>query len=193
MRLRICLAAALLVVFSTAVFAQEQKKMTMEEAMMKAGTPGDGHKKLAGMAGSWNTKATFWMAPGAQPMTMNGTSENRWIMGGRYLEQRFTGSFMGQPFEGLGYTGYDNVKGLYWGSWMDNMSTGMMMTTGTMDEDGKTWNFTGTMADPMTGNDSPVTEKVVVVDNDHHVFEMWGPDPNGKMFKTMEIHYTRKK
>jgi hypothetical protein len=25
------------------------------------------------------------------------------------------------------------------------------------------------------------------------VFEMWGPDPAGKVFKMMEIHYTRKK
>jgi len=193
MRPKVFLVAALLVLFSTTVFAQEQKKMTMEEAMMKAGTPGEAHKRLAGMAGSWNTKVSFWMAPGAQPMTMNGTSENKWIMGGRYLEQRFTGTFMGQPFEGLGYTGYDNVKGTYWGTWMDNMSTGVMMTTGTLDEDGKTWNFSGTMADPMTAIDAQITEKVMVVDNDHHVFEMWGPDQNGKVYKTMEIHYTRKK
>jgi hypothetical protein len=193
MRPKVTLAVALLVLFSVSLAGQEQKKMTMEEAMMKAGTPGEAHKKLAGMAGSWTTKATFWMAPGAQPMTMTGSSENKWVMGGRYLEQRFTGSFMGQPFEGLGYSGYDNVKGIYWGTWMDNMSTGMMMTTGTMDEDGKTWNFTGTMADPMTGLDAQITEKVVVTDNDHHTFEMWGPDPNGKIFKTMEIQYTRKK
>ena len=177
MRLKAFFAGALLVLFSVAAFAQDKpdpgaqsKKMTMEEAMMKAGTPGEAHQRLADMAGSWNTKVTIWMAPGAQPMTMNGTSENKWIMGGRYLEQRFTGTFMGQPFEGLGYTGYDNVKGVYWGTWMDNMSTAVMMTTGTIDEDGKTWNFTGTMADPMTATDSQISEKVVVTDKDHHMF-----------------------
>jgi len=28
---------------------------------------------------------------------------------------------------------------------------------------------------------------------DRHVMEMWGPDPSGKPFKSMEIQYTRKK
>jgi len=32
-----------------------------------------------------------------------------------------------------------------------------------------------------------------IADADHHVMEMWGPDPTGKQFKTMEIRYTRKK
>jgi hypothetical protein len=32
-----------------------------------------------------------------------------------------------------------------------------------------------------------------MADNDHHTFEMWGPDPTGKVFKMMEIQYTRKK
>ncbi len=49
------------------------------------------------------------------------------------------------------------------------------------------------MADPMTGKVMPIEEKIVVVDKDHHMMEMWGPGPDGKMFKSMEIHYTRKK
>ena len=200
MRLKVCLAGALLVVFSFAAVAADQadakKKPSMDqammEAMMKAGTPGAAHKKLDGMVGTWTTKATFWHSPEADPTTMDGTSENKWVMGGRYLEQRFTGSFMGMPFEGVGYTGYDNVKKQYWGTWMDNMSTSMMMTTGSIEADGKTWKFRGMMTDPMTGQDSPIEEKVVVKDNDHHSFEMWGLGPDG-MFKPMEMQFTRKK
>ncbi len=200
MRVKVCLAGALLVMFSVAAVAADQAdtkkpsagEAAMMEAMMKAATPGAAHKKLEGMVGSWNTKATFWGAPGAPPSTMEGTSENRWVMGGRYLEQRFSGSFSGMPFEGLGYTGYDNVRKEYWGTWMDNMSTGMMMTTGSADADGKTWTFNGTMTDPMTGQEGPVQEKVIVHSNDHHVFEMYALGPDG-LYKTMEIQYTRKK
>jgi hypothetical protein len=196
------LAAALLVVFACSAFAQHdhqqaqtkpQMDPAMMDAMMKAGIPGDAHKLLNNMSGSWNTKATFWMMPGADPTSMEGTSENKWVMGGRYLEQHFAGNFMGMPFEGLGYTGYDNVKKQYWGTWMDNMSTGMMMSTGATADGGKTWTFTGSMADPMTGKDSKVDEKITVVDADHHTMEMWGPGPDGKMFKSMEIAYSRKK
>ena len=36
---------------------------------------------------------------------------------------------MGMPFEGIGRTGYDNVTGKYWSTWIDNMSTGCYLHT----------------------------------------------------------------
>ena len=38
-----------------------------------------------------------------------------------------------------------------------------------------------------------VKSEATIVDDDHHTYEMWGPDPDGKMFKTLEVKYTRKK
>lgn len=208
MKTRISITVALLVFFAFAALAQHdhhaqskpqskpQNKPQMDpkmmEAMTQAGTPGDAHKKLDGMVGTWTAKVTSRMEPGADSITMEGTSENKWIMGGRYLEQRFSGTFMGTPFDGIGYTGYDNVKKQYWGTWMDSMSTGMMLSGGGMGSDG-TWTFTGTFPDPMTGKDQKVDTKMKIVDADHHNFEMWTPAPDGKMFKSMEIAYARKK
>jgi hypothetical protein len=34
---------------------------------------------------------------------------------------------------------------------------------------------------------------VTVTDENHHSMEMWMPGPDGKVFKMMEITYTRKK
>lgn len=189
MRLKVFLAGALLVVSSLPMLAQDAAMM---EAMVKAATPGDPHKKLDQFAGTWSTKISMWMAPGTQPMVSEGTAENRMAFGGRYLEQRFKGDFMGMTFEGLGYTGYDNVKKQFWGTWMDNMSTGMMSSTGWM-PDNKTWIFSGTAPDPMTGKDARVEERITVVDSDHHTMEMFGAAPDGTMFKMMEIQFTRKK
>jgi hypothetical protein len=169
------------------------EEKAMMEAWQKSMTPGAAHKQLDGMVGTWDTKVKSWMAPGAPAMESTGTSDARWVLGGRWIEQRFSGSFMGQPLEGIGYTGYDNVTKHYVGTWMDNMSTGAMVSKGSAAADGKTWNFDSTMADPMTGKSMPIKEKVVVVDNDHHMMEMWSPGPDGKMYKSMEIHYTRKK
>src|SRR5690349_2051613 len=114
MKVKLSLAAGLLLV-CTSAFAQhdhgEKKPPAMDpaamEAMMKAGTPGDAHKALNGFAGSWTASSKMWMMPGADPMTMDGTAEMKWVLDGHYLEQRFTGSFMGMPFTGLGYVGYD--------------------------------------------------------------------------------------
>src|SRR5258708_38355042 len=93
----------------------------------------------------------------------------------------------------VGYTGYANSKKKYGGSWMDSMSTSMMVSAGKAEADGKSFTFTSTMDGPLTGKSSPVKEKVTVVDDDHHTLEMWGPGPDGKTFKMMEINYTRKK
>ena len=200
MRCRI-LAATILVSFTATLAiaaddpkakaaAQQQAEM---EAMMKAATPGDAHKKLGAMVGTFNSDVKMWMEPGAPPTGGTGVSENTWALDGRFVQQQFSGTFMGMPFHGIGYTGYDNIKKKYIGSWMDNMSTSMMVSTGTPDPGGRSITFMSTMDDPMTGKSSEVKETVTVVDNDHHTLEMWGADPDGKMFKMMEIAYSRKK
>jgi hypothetical protein len=144
------------------------------------------------MIGTWDTKVTSWMVPGADPISGTGWSENKWILGGRFVESTFKGDFMGMPFEGRGVTGYDNVKKQYFGTWIDNMGTGMMTSVGTGGS-GNTMTFDGTYADPMTGKDTICKEKITMVDADHHNMEMWMPGPDGKLYKAMEIAYTRKK
>jgi len=183
---------------ASALFADDTKKAADDmqkaqmEAWMKASTPGDAHKKLDHMVGTWDVTVKSWMAPGAPPMESTGTAENTWVLGKRWVQESFHGSFMGMPFEGIGYTGYDNVKQQYVGTWMDNMSTAVMMSSGKSGS-GNTYEFTSSMDDPMTGKPSPVNEKVTFTDADHHSLEMWGAGPDGKMFKMMEIAYSRKK
>ena len=169
----------------------EQKAMM--EAWQKFATPAEGHKALAGMVGAWDAEVTSWMEPGAPPMKSKGTSENRMVLGGRWVESKFTSEMMGQPFEGLGYTGYDNYKKKYIGTWQDNMSTAVMVSEGTFDTAGKVMTSTSTMDDFMTGKTANIRMTTTIVDPDHHVFEMWGPGPDGKVAKQMEIHYRRRK
>ncbi len=201
MKLKTWFATALLVLCSALAIADDKKKpkamsaeeKAMMEAWAKAATPGDAHKLLNAMVGTWNAKVSFWSPGSSDPMTSSGSATNRWILGGRYLEQKFAGSYMGQPFNGIGYTGYDNLKQQYFGTWMDSMSTGIMASTGSTSDKGKTWEFTATATDPMTGKEMTMKEKMVVVDRNKHTFEMWSPGPDGTLYKAMEIVYTRKK
>lgn len=164
--------------------AMDEKAMM--EAWMKAATPGAAHKELGEMEGTWDAKVSTWMKPGDPVQTSAGVSQNKLILGGRYLQQTYEGSFAGQPFNGLGYTGYDNVSKKYVSTWMDDMGTGIMMSTGSA------MKMSGTMNDPLTGKPTMVTSKITVTDKDHHTMEMWGPGPTGKMYKSMEIVYSRK-
>jgi hypothetical protein len=173
------LVAAVAIAADTPQDKAAQQKAAMD-AMMKAATPGDAHKKLNAMAGTFDAKIKMWMEPGAQPMESSGKAVNEWVLGGRWLQQRFDGTFM-------------NMRQMYVGTWMDNMSTSYMTTSGGPDAGGKIWTFSGAGMDPMSGESVNLDEKITVVDNDHHSFEMSGPGPDGRMFKMMEITYTRKK
>ena len=197
MRYRILAATVLVAVTATLAFADDPKaqaaadQKAQMDAMMKAATPGEAHKKLGAMVGTFNADVKMFMQPGAPPAVGAGVAENSWALDGRWVEQQFSGTFMNMPFHGIGYTGYDNIKKKYVGTWMDNMTTAMMVSSG--DASGNSITFNSTMDDPMTGKSSPVKEKVTVIDDDHHTLEMWGAGPDGKMYKMMDITYTRKK
>ena len=113
------------------------------------------------------------------------------MLGGRYFKSTHTGMMMGMPFEGYEISGYDNVKKEFFNVWMDNMGTGIMVSTGTYDEATKTLTFTGQMTEPM-GTEMNVREVITAPDKDHSLFEMY-VDMGGNEMKTMEIKYTRVK
>lgn len=165
----------------------------MMKAFMAVASPGEGHKKLEPVIGSFTVQTKMWMDPSKPAEESAGTSENKWVLDGRFVEQRVEGTAMGQPFHGIGYTGYDNYKKKYVGSWMDSMGTMIMNSTGTADASGKKFTSWSTIDDVMTKKPVKVKSTLTIVDNDHQTFEMWSPAPDGKMFKTLEIHYTRKK
>ena len=162
----------------------------MMDAWQAYASPNDNHKVLDPLVGKWSQVVKWWMTPDSQPETSEGTTETQWVMGGRYLQHSAKGMAMGQPFEGMGFTGFDNGKQAYQTLWMDNMGTGMMIGEGTYDPDKKTITDHGRFTDPMIGqrNYRGVT---TLIDKDHYRYEMYGADQNGKEFRMMEILYTR--
>jgi hypothetical protein len=87
----------------------------MEEMMKKveaAGTPGAAHKALEPLIGNWNAEVKMFMDPSAPPNVTKATAKNSWVMKGRFVQQEFKGEFMGKPFHGMGFTGYEREAGL---------------------------------------------------------------------------------
>ena len=165
---------------------------TMMKNWMAYMTPGDVHKMMASWNGTWNGDITMWQAPGAPAQKSKGTTVNKMMMGGRYQVSNHTGNMMGMPFEGMGTLAYDNDKKIFINTWVDNMGTGIMKMEGPWDEANKTITLTGTSIDPMSGKDMAVKETFKVVDDKTQLMEMFGPGPDGKEFKMMEIKFTRK-
>jgi hypothetical protein len=193
------IAAALFLIAATAALADEAKKemsaeeKAMMEKYMKAATPGPEHQQMARMAGKWKLQVTSWMKPGAPPMKSEGTSELKPTMGGRYLEEEVHGDMGGQPFEGKGVQGFDNVSKERWGTWVDNMGTGTMLMKGKCAAGAKKCTMKGKAVDPIIGKEVPFTSTMEVKDENSFVVEMTGPGPDGKQFKNLELVYTRAK
>ena len=161
-------------------------------AMMEAMTPGEAHKQLARMAGDWTFTNKMWMAPGAPPSESTGTMHAEMILGGRYVQSVWKGNMMGQPFEGHGTDGYDNLAKQHVGTWVDNMGTGILYSTGTCDNAGKVCTANGDMIDPVTKKKGSIKSVTTWTDNNNFKLELFGRDGNGQEMKMMEMVLKRK-
>jgi hypothetical protein len=161
----------------------------MEAAMMEAMTPGEQHAFLGRMAGDWTFKSMMWVDPSQPPMTSQGKSRKSMIMDGRYLQEETSGEMMGQPFHGQGVTAYDKAAGEFVNSWVDTMSTGILVSRGS--RDGDTLTFTGNLVDPMSKQEMDVKLVTRLVDDDHHVFQFFMTPAGAPELKAIEIEYTR--
>lgn len=153
-------------------------------------TPGKEHQEMAKAAGTWDVKSSFWMDPAGPPMTSTAVSTMKTELGGRYLVERLEGTMMGMPFSGMGTFGYDNCTKKYWGTWVDNMGTGLTHMSGTME--GNVVEYHGMMPDPMVGKLVPVRFVETMIDDDHFTLEMFGKGPDGKEFRGMKLEYSRR-
>ena len=198
---RIGMVVAVVLGFGVFAMAAEKKKEAMSPemaAMMEKaktlGAPGVNHQALTPLAGNWTATGRSWMKPGDKPMESQGTSNNSWVFENRFLKQEFKGNWAGQPFEGMGYVGYDNIRGEYESIWLDNMMTGIVKLTVTYDPASKALTFTGTFSCPVTGDKNHMMKaEWKIIDNDKNVYTAWDKTPDGKEFKSMEITYKRVK
>ncbi len=121
----------------------------MMAQMMELAKPGENHKVLEGLVGTWKYTTKLWMSPDpkAPPMEYSGETVVKPIMGGRYFQSDVSGKIqmpgadgkmMDMDFKGMEIAGYDNAKKIYVSSWVDNMGTGIMLSEGSYDAATKT-------------------------------------------------------
>lgn len=174
--------------------AAQQEEISPEiaaemEAWQKAGEPGMHHEHLAKLVGTWEAETKFWSDPTAEPMVMPATMEYRMIMNGRYLEEIITSEFMGQPFNGRGLYGYDNITNKLQAAWIDNTSTGIYTYDGSINEAGDEMVLKGRYMDPLT-NKWKETRSVMKISPDNLHYVSYETE-DGKEQKMVEITATR--
>ena len=196
-RLFVCLFAVVgLVAWSGALgFTEDEKPkpMTEEEMWAKAmewAEPGEHHKALDVMCGTWKTEGTMYGE--SEDYHFTGKCETKWILGGRFLETVYEGPFMGETFKGRAWTGYDNGNKEFQTAWIMNMATGIEVSRGTYDEEKKslTMKSKSLMPDGITYESREV---IAMKSKDEYRSTTWSKAPGGEETKEMEIVYKRVK
>ena len=174
--------------------AKQKNKISMQEMMeiyKKVGTPGEPHKLLAKLEGSWTTRSRGWLEPGKPAMESIGTCEQKLVLDGHYLQQVYTGDMMGAPFTGINLLGYNNHTKNYESIWLDSMNTAIHFFVGKGSADGKTITQECTYDDPARG--PAVWRSVTRIKDDNTLeYEMFITPKGGKEEKMMEMTASRR-
>ncbi len=95
-----------------------ESKSTQEKS--KAEAPIDAAKAMKILehdVGNWNASITFWFRPGSAPVKSQASVTASMAVGGKYLEQRFEGTFgpeLGdRKWSSVSFTGFDANAGLF--------------------------------------------------------------------------------
>ncbi|PZR73197.1 MAG: hypothetical protein DLM73_11285 [Chthoniobacterales bacterium] len=188
---------------ATAAATTQPSDAEMMKRMMQFAKPGENHRLLEGLEGSWTFAVKTWMNPAdpsAAPVQTAGSAVRNEAMAGRFYVGQFAsvmklagpdGTMKDMDFRGMSVEGYDNVKKKFVTSWIDNMGSCILNSEGTYDAATKTFTYTGEY-EPMPGVKCNFRQLIKIVDNDHHVMD-WYEDRGAGEAKTMEISYTRRK
>lgn len=104
------------------------------QASPGAPTPPPEAKRLEAWVGTWDAEVSM------MGQTSRGSEICRLECGGCWLITEHTGSMMGAPFQGKGFTGYDASTGAYSGAWIDSSGGPMsVFTNGQFSKDGKSF------------------------------------------------------
>jgi hypothetical protein len=185
---RVLLALALVLAGSTAASAQQDTSVI--DTLRELATPGEHHAHLAALAGSWTASGTYWL-PSGETATSNGTIENRWILGGLFLESHITAELLGETYEGRAIDGYDYITEQYMGSYVDNLGSFVLSFTGTCDQDGRVRTMRAEFIDPVWGTRMVNRSVTTIIDENTYRYESWLEHEDGREFKQMEFTATR--
>jgi len=176
--------------------AQPEKSQPMsadqaQAAWMESMTPGTNHEMMAKYSGEWKEIVTLWNAPGAEPTTTEFSCIIEMVYENRYQESIHTGTINGVPFQGRGIIAFDNAAGKFISTWIDNMSTGVMYTSGTFDEKAQRMELRGEMVDPVTKKVSKIREVVYFKADNEQLHETYTTPFGGTEYKSMQIQMLR--
>lgn len=165
--------------------AQSDSKIDLAALVARA-SPGAGQQALQPLVGRWRvTKSNFVIGTPERPITSeNMITERKWIADGRFLSDTTTGMLGGRPYFRTGTLGYNNMDRRYEWTTADNQTPTMMTyhaangsgVGGSIDMAGSFTDL-GVTGEQNVGKTVAMRTTIRVIDNDHHIFDLYFTPP----------------
>lgn len=173
----------------------DEQRRELVARMVGLNTPGEEHALLSSMEGRWHQTVRIWSSPGAEPSQHEGTSENRMILGGRFLESRTEGGRGAMPVEGLTIMGFDKRYERFTVVGFDTWGTYYITAAGGYDPETRTITMMGEDDDPVLGHTQLYDIVIRLIDEDSFVSEIIFKDEahtkGGDPFRMVEVTFRR--
>ncbi len=161
-----------------------------QDALSVAARPSADHDRLDFMAGTFRFERTATL-PGRAPERTSGVSENRWILGNRYLECRSREGEGASAIESVAIYGFDIRRRVYFAFLIGSRGTNYQSLEGFYDDPAHSFVLLG--KDPGDGRvPGPKLRQVVrLAGHDRFVVEIFTVPPGRLPQKVIEVTHTR--
>jgi hypothetical protein len=153
--------------------------------------PGEAHELLDMFVGTWDVTVSSSSGPLSPADTSHGTSRSSWILGSRFVEERFEGAVSGSPYQGLGLIGYDSGARQYTTVWLDSLSTALAVSRGRYDSARNSFELQGEVYDPLLGREKSTKTRIDIESRDLYHVSMLESLPDGREYAALRISYRR--
>jgi hypothetical protein len=158
---------------------------------MAVSRPGAEHRWLDPLVGSW-TIDVRWQRAGRTETRVTGTSENRWILDGRFLLCESTAGDGPSRIDAMTIFGFDNRQKKYFALGLHNLATYITQPSGSYDPSTHSFLLSGRERNEVTGGAIVYRELISIEGPDRYVLRVYSDVPGRSPVKVLEVVYARR-
>jgi hypothetical protein len=156
-------------------------------------TPSEVHKLMEKMTGSFKMEITMSMGAGKEPNIVTVNSDNKMLLGGRFLEMKQQGTMMGMDYQSIMTFGFNTIDKKMSLTTITNMGTGTLSLFGVWDENSKSASLKGLLTNPVTQTVINVRQVITFIDDNTILIESYDQEGDKPEIKTVQYKFIRNK
>lgn len=177
----------------TAVRQASPRAPVMTEEIARAidaSRPGPEQQWLAPLVGRWKMELTSY-SPTQPALSLKGTSDNRWVLGGRFLLSETAAGDGATRVEGMMLFGYDARERRFFAVGLNNLATGYNQWSGSYDPRDRSLILSGKQRDEATGAASVSRQQLKIEGPDRYSLRVFVDRPGRPPIRVAEAIFTR--